>query len=596
MSTELKLRAREVRELIRSGQLDRARSLATRLARKHPQEAPANEAMCLVEFFAQNFDRAVYYGQRAADLEPGAPEPLANLGNCLVFAGKPAQAITSFERALALDPSHVAARRGLAQVLIDQGRLSDAADQFDVLLRDHPEDPRGLPPHAALLLEMGDAPRAAELLRRAVRAMPDDPRTASNLCSTLNYVDDVPSSEVFAAHRAYGDLIARRVRRLTPFVHPATDDPERPLRVGLLSGDLRNHSVAFFARSVIEGLRSIEPRSFGVAAYYTHPEEDETSRHLKSIVDAWRPAANLTPPQLGDLILHDRIDILIDLSGHTGGERHEVFPLRCAPVAATFIGYPNTTGVPGVDYRIADSFTDPPGPSDALCTERLVRLDPCFLCYTPYAHAPEPAPSPCLSGGGVTFGSFNHLAKLSDRTVSLWTRTVLAAGDSRLLLKAKALRDERVRAGVRERFRRAGLPADRLELAPPDASRADHLAMYGRVDIGLDPFPYHGTTTTCEAFHMGVPVVSLVGEVHAARVGLSLLHAVGLPELAAGGEEEFVRIAGELAADRARLADLRKGMRARLLASPLCDTPGYGRRLGAVLRELWRRRCAGRTG
>lgn len=283
--------------------------------------------------------------------------------------------------------------------------------------------------------------------------------------------------------------------------------------------------------------------------YYTATSGDAFTQRMKRLPLTWRDAGRATPHQLAEMIRKDRIDIAVELSGHTIGHSLAAMALRPAPIGVTYLGYPNTTGVPGIDFRLVDAITDPPA-AETFATERLLRLPGCFLCYRPDPDAPPPGPAPSLSGqhspqqpGPVTFGSFNNLAKISDATVSLWTRVVNAVPDSRLLLKFAQADSDWLRNRFRERFAAAGLAPGRLEILGKIDAKAGHLAAYNRIDIALDPVPYAGTTTTCEALDMGVPVITLTGPLHAARVGASLLTAAGLTELVAATPDEYVEIA-----------------------------------------------------
>src|SRR5690606_27108078 len=262
---------------------------------------------------------------------------------------------------------------------------------------------------------------------------------------------------------------------------------------------------------------------------------------------------------------------------------------RAAPIQASLIGYPNTTGVAAIDYRFTDTFADPPGADDRHA-ERLIRLDPCFLCYDPPRDAPDPAHEP--NGDTITFASFNAAMKINDPLIALWSRLLAEVPAARLLLKAFDFRDAALRDAIRARFAAAGADPARIEILPPIADSGGHLALYRRVDIALDTFPYHGTTTTCEALYMGVPVVTLAGRTHAARVGVSLLNAVGLPDLIANTPDDYIATARGLAADPARRASLRETLRQRVLDSPLCDGPAYAARFTDALRTIWRDWCA----
>ena len=265
------------------------------------------------------------------------------------------------------------------------------------------------------------------------------------------------------------------------------------------------------------------------------------TERLRTHADEWRSLVGLSDEQTAELIRQDRIDILIDLAGHTANNRLLVFARKPAPVQVTWLGYPNTTGLDTIDYRLTDAFADPSGLTELHCSETLVRLPACAWCFAPADPVPPVSTPPVLHEGHITFGCFNVMPKINEPLLRLWSEILHAVPDSRLLLKNAFLRASSVQQRVRATFEAAGIASDRIELMDHVSDLAGHLACYGRVDIALDTSPYHGTTTTCEALWMGVPVVSLAGETHVSRVGASLLANVGLPELVARTTEEYVK-------------------------------------------------------
>jgi predicted O-linked N-acetylglucosamine transferase (SPINDLY family) len=318
------------------------------------------------------------------------------------------------------------------------------------------------------------------------------------------------------------------------------------------------------------------------------------TRRLRQLSDEWHDIFGRDDAEVAAMIRAHGTDILVDLAGHTGGGRPLLFARRPAPVQVTWLGYPNTTGLAAMDYRLSDADADPEGEAEPRHTEKLVRLAHGFLCYGPSPDSPEPSEPPAARTGRVTFGCFNNLAKVAPEMLAWWAQLLAAAPGARLVMKAHGLASENARRRLRERFSALGVEDGRLELLGPEESHARHLARYGEVDVALDTYPYHGTTTTCEALWMGVPVVTLAGRNHVSRVGLSILKRVGLPELVAGTPEEYVHKALELAGDAARLRELRAGLRARMRASPLLDAPGFTRELEAAYRDMWRRWCESR--
>ena len=291
---------------------------------------------------------------------------------------------------------------------------------------------------------------------------------------------------------------------------------------------------------------------------------------------------------LDALIRTERIDVLLELAGHTTGHRLAAIARKPAPVIVTAIGYPDTTGLPAVDARLVDSITDPSG-TEERCTECLVRLDPCFLCYTPPDEAPEPRMP--AADAPITFGSFNNASKIGPSTIRLWARVLAAVPEARLLVKSAGLSDRVTRGSLLQAFAAEGIDAARIDALDLTAGRREHLEAYARVHVALDTTPYNGTTTTCEALWMGVPVITTLGDRHAARVSASLLHAVGHPEWVAKDAADFARIGAALAADRAGLARMRSSLRTRMQASPLCDRAAYGERFHRAVRACWALAC-----
>jgi predicted O-linked N-acetylglucosamine transferase (SPINDLY family) len=296
--------------------------------------------------------------------------------------------------------------------------------------------------------------------------------------------------------------------------------------------------------------------------------------------------------QLAAQIREDGIDILVDLAGHTSGHRLGAFARKPAPLQVSWLGYPDTTGLSAIDYRLTDSIVDPPGAADGFSSERLVRLPDGFHCYTPSDAAPDVAPLPAEKNGFVTFGSFNNLSKVNRGVLDAWADVLGRISGSRLVLKSRWLHMPEVCERIRKLLEQRGVARDRIELVAKLPTSAEHLALYGDIDIALDTFPYNGATTTCEALWMGVPVVTLAGDRHAARLGASMLSRVGLEGLVADRPQDYVEAATRLATDLPALARLRADLRGRVAASPLCDGPGFTRQLEAAFRTMWREWCA----
>ena len=420
---------------------------------------------------------------------------------------------------------------------------------------------------------------------------PDFTEADSNRLFSLHYGSDHSAQALLAEHRRWDERHGGdgSMPRLS---YDNARDPERRLRIGYVSADFRRHSVSYFLTSV---LGAHDRSAVEVFCYSNSAINDDVTARLRASAGHWRSVVGVSDDDAAAMIQHDGVDILVDLSGHTAKNRLTLFARKPAPVQVNWMGYPNTTGLAAMDYRLVDPITDPQGVSDGWASEALVRLEGGFLCYEPPGDAPPVTAPPSLASGAITFGSFNNPTKLSDQTVETWASVLGRVAGSRLLLKGKPFGDEGARSLLQARFAAHGIDPERLILKSLIGSVGSHLETYGQVDIALDPFPYNGTTTTCEALWMGVPVVSLIGERHAGRVGASLLARAGSEELIAGHQGRYVEIAAGLAADPARLADLRKTLRARLPASSLCDAAGFTASLEAALRQMWRRWCAGQS-
>jgi predicted O-linked N-acetylglucosamine transferase (SPINDLY family) len=370
-----------------------------------------------------------------------------------------------------------------------------------------------------------------------------------------------------------------------------TPDPGRRLRIGYVSADFRLHAVANFALPLVE---AHDRARFEVHGYASVPGADGVTRSFEAAFDAWHPIRAMSDEAAAARIRADGIDVLVDLMGLSAECRPGIFARRPAPVQVTYLGYPATTGLDCFDARLCDADTDPPGATDAFFTEPLLRLPRLFLAYRPTSPAPEPElEPPCLRNGHVTFGTFNNPAKITRRMLGTWRRVLDAVPRSRLMLRYALNDNPVVAADLARMIREAGFDEKRVLIAPPVDGQADFMATYRDLDIALDCFPYGGTTTTCEALWMGVPVVTMAGRPHASRVGMSILRAVGLGDLVTTTQGEYVAACARLAADRARLVELRAGLRGRVRASPLGDARGLAAAIETAYKELWRRWCAG---
>jgi len=568
-------------------------------------------------------DEALRLSQRALDMDPSRAESHFNLGSILARSNNP-EAISAFMRATQLRPIWPEAHLALAVSLGSQGRVTDAIDAcrraialkhdyaeahntlgtflnrigrqaesitaFQNALRLNPDNANTLSNLAGALKEQALIDDAILTYRRALQMNPNLLAARSNYLLCLNCDSKIDSASLFSEHLAFGSAISRSPRQLFSSNLITDRNPDRQLRIGYLSPDLREHPVASFLEPI---LASHDAVNFQIVCYSDTVLADATTQRLQKYPHLWRQTSALSDQQLAELIRADRIDILIELAGHTANNRLPMFALRPTPIAMTYLGYANTTGLPPsiMQWRITDHVADPPGLTEAHHSEQLIRLPDCFLCYRPPESAPAVEPPPSEKTGQITFGSFNQLAKVSCATLDHWSRVLHAVPNSRLLLKSKSLGEEKPRQLMQSAFEALGISPQRLILEGYQPSVTSHLARYNEVDIALDTFPYQGTTTTCEALYMGVPLITLTGDTHRARVGTSILKALGLSELIARDSQTFVTLAAQLAQNLSLLRDLRLNLREIINSSRLTDAPRFTKNMQQIYRDAWQKYC-----
>lgn len=518
------------------------------------------------------------YALMALRIDPKLPLAHYALGLACRIQGRTDAALNALS--VAARTSDVAALRNEAVYLqtlchIDQKRFSLALPLAEALMpMSQTDQQRGVAHHliGSVLFDAGRVPEAREHFAAAVRISPNFIQHRISHTANALYVDEDSGQ----AHRALaehllGTLNVQPAR--PPDVTSTTGqvgaefEPPRRIKLGWLSGDFRLHSCAFFLEPLLEKL---DPNTFEFFAYDTGSRMDAVMARFQQLIPNWRSVAHLQAADLAQTIAADRLDVLVDLAGLTDGGRIESLAAQPAPVQMSWLGYLGTSGHPAIQYRLTDRWAESPiGPACAV--EQPIVLERPYVCYRAPADAPDVSSLPMLIGDGPVFGSFNVLSKLSDHTVALWSTVLHAIPNARLLLKTMALADEAVKAHTLARFAAQGIHADRLELMGWATEVKNHLELYHRVDVALDPFPYNGVTTTCEALWMGVPVVSLVGQTICSRQGHTLLSAVGLPELACHNGDELVQRCMALVSDMHALSELRSQLRNRMAGSPLCD-------------------------
>jgi predicted O-linked N-acetylglucosamine transferase (SPINDLY family) len=568
-----------------------------------------------------DFARAEDLLKQGADRSPACPSTRYNLGNAFFRQGKYLPAIANYREALALRPDFPMCDLQLGLALHNAGRRAEALAHYQAAVAAHPDDPTLRINHGALLQtecdldgaaeafrqavrlapqdatplnnlavvmkEVGDIGEATRLLRRCVELKPSSLEIHSNLILTLHYDPTAKAADLTAAHAGWNHLHRSPARS-----YPNAPESGRRLRLGFVSPDLRDHVVG---RALLPSFRRFDPARFELYCY-GNTVADAVGEEFRARCHVWRELGSKPAAQLAETIAADGVDILIDLALHTSDNRLDIFALKPAPVQCSWLGYPESSGVATMDYRLTDAWLEPAsGNKLGHPNEKAWLLPDCWTCYEPPTDYPEVNALPSAAGKPFTFGSFNNNCKVNGAVLDAWARLLLATPGSRLRLLAK-------QGGHRRRFAdefaRRGVDTDRILFADylpasADLAQGALLARYHQIDVALDTFPYGGMTTTLDALWMGVPVVSLIGERNLGRAGLSLLTNVGLSEFAAKDVDGYVESAMRLAQDQVRLASLRGSLRERMRSSPLLDADAYTRKVEQAFRGMWLEWCRG---
>ena len=556
--------------------------------RVRPERAEAHFNRGTALTALERFDEALRAYDQAVRNRPNHAEAHFNRGGVLERQGSAQAAVAAYDRALKEAPDWAAAHVSRGKVLRGLGRLDEALAAYDQALRIQPGRTKAHCNRGNVLSDLGRFADAAAAYRQALEASPDYAAVHSNLLFSLNYDPAQDRASLFAAHRDWGERHGRPANRFVDYANPA--DPDKTLRVGLVSADFVRHPVGYLVEPLV---RSADPAELEIVCYAGNPIEDELTERLKVQATDWRPTLGMRNTALAEAVRADGIDVLIDLAGHTANNRLAVFALKPAPVQVSWIGYPNTTGLPAIDHILMDEATVPAG-DERWFVEHVVRLPSTRFCYAPPDYAPEPGPPPMLTRGWPTFGSFNNLTKLTPSTLELWARLLRSLPEARLVLKWKTLGDPATRARYLGWFEALGVDPERVELRAASKHRA-MLAEYADIDIALDPMPYSGGTTSLEALWQAVPVVTLPGDRPVSRQTMGFLSTLDRTAWIATSADAYVRIAIDLARDPGRLARLRQRQRMDMASSPLCDGPRFAAGFQATLRQLWRHWCERQT-
>jgi predicted O-linked N-acetylglucosamine transferase (SPINDLY family) len=567
-----------------AGRLAAAEQIYRRILQAEPNHAHAWHLLGVLASQAGRHEVAVEYIQRAIGLNATEAVFHNNLGGAYRALRRPAEAVACCRRALKLNPDFADAHNNLGNALKEQGKPDQAVACCRRALELKPDFAEAHVNLANALKDQGKLDEAVVCCRRALELKPDYAQAHSNLVYTQLFCPGYDARTLYEELRRWNRQHAEPLRK---FIEPHLNDrtPGRRLRVGYVSPDFRSHPESFFT---VPLLSAHDHQKFEIFCYADVVCPDGITARLRGYADAWRNITGLADEQAAQVVRQDGIDILVDLTMHMARSRLLVFARKPAPVQVCWLAYQGTTGLSTVDYRLTDPHVDPPGLYDGCYAEESVRLPDAFWCYDPLAGEPAVNALPALDEGRITFGSFNNFSKVNASVLRLWARVLKAVDRSRLMLLAA---EGSHRQGTLDLLEQEDVEPDRVTFAAP-RPRPQYLELYHGIDIGLDTFPYTGQTTSLDAFWMGVPLITLVGQTAVARAGMSLLRNLDLPELIARTPEQFVNIAVELASDLPRLANLRATLRDRLQRSPLMDAPRFARNVEAAYRDMWRRWCA----
>ena len=551
-----------------------------------PQHVQARNNLANQYRQSGRLEEAAAHLERAHLQDPQSMPIALNLGNVYMAQSRDESAIECFDIAIRLAPGAAVVYNNKGNALRALNRFDEAIACYRTALQLEPARAEFLVNHGVALQSQGRLPEALDSFRRSLQLAPENAAAHGAALFTLHYDPAIDNAHLFDEHRQWAQRHAAPVdpgrRRFSRSL-----DPERPLRIGYVSPDFRRHPIAFFTAPVLE---AHDRDRFSSVCYLTGAKPDVWTERLQRAAGMWRGVPGLSDLELAEQIERDGIDIAIDLSGHTAGNRLMMFARRPAPIAVTWLGYFNTTGMAAMDYIAVDDIIAPPGESEHY-VEQTLRLQGCYLTYAGPDYAPRVTAPPVLTHGFITYGCFNALSKITADVVALWARLLCQQPSARLILKNAVLNDPFSRRLYWQQFEAHGIAPGRVDLLG-SSPHEELLAHYAQIDVAVDPFPYNGGTTTCEALWMGVPVVTWTGDRFVSRVGATILHHAGHPEWIARSEDEYIETALALAGDPARLATLRARLRHDVSHSVLGDTRGFTRRWENALRTAWRRYCA----
>ena len=607
------------------GKIDEAMEIAEKTLEQDPQNAIALLLLGNCSMVYGRFEESIIHFQDSLKSNPASKEAMMLLAKAYRKIGQGKNAVEVYQEFLTQDPTDTDALLSMGELLagvspdkaekavqlalkikpdlayahVILGRIAkernagveEAIGHCLKAIELNPHDPHAYNQLGSYLMNAGDPVAACRAYRKILdKDIKNYPSVYSNWVFTQHYIDDISPQELFENHRSWQKCYETRWETLDKMEFENVPNPQKRLRIGFTSSDFRKHSVFNFLYGLFD---SYDRENFEFICFSTlePASEDVASEIIKTQVDHWQVIHGLTSLEMQRIVIEQDIDLLIDLAGHTGDNSLPLYLRRAAPVQITWLGYPDTTGLDSMDHRIVDSVTDPEPWADELASEHLYRLPLPFLCYSPYKDWSQVEPKPQIQPDKIVFGTFNEAPKFSPSVVKLWCEILRRVPQAELVIKCRPFGEEKTRDFVMGQLKTYGIEENRVKLLGFVQNQANHLATYNLMDVALDPFPYNGTTTSCEALWMGVPMITREGDRHCARVGMSLLQAIGLDDWIAYSDEEYVNKAVEIANNREELIETKRTLRDRMKASPLCDQVGFARKFEAALREMWSSWC-----
>jgi protein O-GlcNAc transferase len=567
---------------IQSGRLDAAIDLIRRAIEIDPVQPTYWLNLGESYFRRGNLEKAIECFREAIRIDPGYSKAHNSLGNALRSAGLLKESAAACWEAIRLSPDFAEAFSNLGNALGELDQLDAAIAAFRQAIRLNPQLAEAHFNLANALKDAGELDQSIASYRSAIALRPNLPEAINSLAYIANFHPDFDPKMILEECRRCSEAFERSLPAVAPYSNDRS--PTRRLRIGYVSPDFRTHPIGRF---ILPLLRSHNHRDFEIFCYSSAKQPDNLTSILHQHADIWRDVLTISDERLAEIVRNDQIDILVDLTMHMAGSRLPLFARKPAPVQVTYLAYAGTTGLQAIDYRITDPYLDPPGSSDEFYSERSIRLARSYWCYEPPIEATATPPHPAAADGFITFGCLNNFAKVTPLVMDLWTELMIAVPNSRLLLHANP-GSHRDRA--RQTFRRRNIADERLVFIGYQ-SLPDYMLTYNRLDIALDPIPYVGGTTTCDALWMGVPLITMPGQTAISRGGVSILNNIGLPELIAQTPAEYIEIARTLANDKNRLATLHATIRDRMTASPLMDAKRFASDMENAYRTIWLAWC-----